>query len=120
VAPVQQLGINSDSAADNVSVRQPNWRRDDGFLIAELTFNNNNGFAVYEVIVTCEFFDSRGLHIGNRGSLIMRVLPPGRTTIDGIEFTTLRGKALDRDMRGGACAVASATRLGPPDISASR
>ena len=59
------------------------------------------------MIITCDFFEPPHLYIGRRGSLIVRILPPGETTIGGIEFTMLKHNVFDPAMFGGACFVAS-------------
>jgi hypothetical protein len=114
-----QSGVDSASRVDGVSIEQPNWRREGGFLIAEITFNNENEFPVDGVIVTCDFFDPPALRLESRGNLIPRILSPGPTTIGGIEFTMLKRNVLDRDMLGGSCSVATAGRLWPSGESAS-
>jgi hypothetical protein len=63
------------------------------------------------MLVSGDFFDPPRLYIWRGGSLILRILPPGKTTIGGIEFTMLKQNMFDPDMFGGACFVA-------PDASA--
>ena len=53
-----------------------------GFLTAEITFTNESEFPVHGVIIACDFFDPPHLHLGRRGDLIPRILPPRETTID--------------------------------------
>jgi hypothetical protein len=101
------LALDSAELIDGLSITRQNWRREGAFLIAELTFANKKQFPVNGVIVTCDFFDPPDLYVGSRGSLIVRVLPPGETTIGGIEFTMLKHNVLDRDMFGAACDVVS-------------
>ena len=101
-------GLGLDSAEpDGLSITRQNWRREGGFLIAEMTIANKKQFPVEGVIVACDFFDPPNLYVGRRGSLIVRVLPPGETTIGGLEFTMLKHNILDRNMFGRACDVAS-------------
>jgi hypothetical protein len=114
-----QSAVSSAPRVDGVSIRQPNWRREGGFLIAEITLNNENEFPVHGVIITCDFFDPPALRLESRGNLIPQILSPGPTTIDGIEFTMLKRNVLDRDMIGGSCSVATAPRLWPSGESAS-
>lgn len=98
------------SPVDGISMAEPNWRREGGFLVAEIVFNNMNRFPVGGVIITCSFLGPDGSQLESRGSLILQSLPPGLTQIGGIEFTTLKGNMLDPGMLGGACAVASTDR----------
>ena len=102
-----QSGLDSASAIEGLSIIRQNWLREGGFLIAEVTLTNENEFPVDGVIISCDFFDPPHLYIGSRGNLIVRILPPGETTIGGIEFTMLRHNVLHRDMFGGVCSVAS-------------
>lgn len=109
--PATSLGgqseLDSASIIEGLSIRRQSWLRDGGFLIAEITFNNDNEFPVNGVTIACDFFDPPHLYLGSRGNLIVRILPPGETTIGGIEFTMLKHNVLDRDMFGGACSVVS-------------
>jgi hypothetical protein len=102
-----QSGLDSASAIEGLSIIRQNWLREGGFLIAEVTFTNKNELPVDGVIISCDFFDPPDLHIGSRGNLIVRILPPGETTIGGIEFTMLKHNVFDPDMFGGTCRVAS-------------
>jgi hypothetical protein len=97
-----QSGLDSASAIEGLSIIRQNWLREGGFLIAEVTFTNKNELPVDGVIISCDFFDPPDLHIGSRGNLIVRILPPGETTIGGIEFTMLKHNVLHRDMFGGS------------------
>jgi hypothetical protein len=83
---VAQSELDSTSSNQSLSISRQSWLRDGGFLVAEITFFNKNEFSVQDVIVACDFFDPPDLFIGRRGSLIARILPPGQTTISGIEF----------------------------------
>jgi hypothetical protein len=98
-------GLDSAELIDGLSITRQNWRREGGFLIAEMTFANKKQFPVDGAIVRCDFFDAPALFVGRRGSLIVRTLPPGETTIGGIEFAMLKDNVLDRDMFGAACSV---------------
>jgi hypothetical protein len=102
-----QSELDSVSSTEGLSISRQSWLREGGFLIAEITFTNKNEFPVQGVIIACDFFDPPQLYIGRRGSLIVRILPPGETTIGGIEFTMLKHNAFDPAMFGGACFVAS-------------
>jgi hypothetical protein len=102
-----QSGPDPASPIEGLFISRQSWLREGGFLIAEITLANGNEFPVHGVIVACDFFDPPDLYIGRRGHLIVRILPPGETTIGGIEFTMLKHNVLDRDMFGGACSVAS-------------
>ena len=104
---VAQSKLDSASLIEGLSISRQSWLREGGFLVAEITFFNKNEFSVHDVIIACDFFDPPHLYIGRRGSLIVRILPPGETTIGGIEFTMLKHNVFDPDMFGGACRVAS-------------
>jgi hypothetical protein len=97
--------LDSVKPADGLSIARQSWRREGGFLVAEMTVANKKLFPVEGAIVICDFFDPPDLFLGKRGSLIMRVLPPGETTIGGIEFTMLKHNVLDRDILARACHV---------------
>jgi len=102
-----QSELDSVALIEGLSISRQSWLREGGFLIAEITFTNKNEFPVQGVIIACDFFDPPHLYIGRRGSLIVRILPPGETTIGGIEFTMLKHNIFDPDMLGGACRLAS-------------
>ena len=102
-----QSELDSATPIEGLSISRQSWLREGGFLIAEITFTNENAFPIQGVIIACEFFDAPHVYIGRRGNLILRILPPGLTTIGGIEFTMLKNKVIDPDMFGGACIVAS-------------
>ena len=104
---VAQSKLDSASLIEGLSISRQSWLREGGFLVAEITFFNKNEFSVHDVIIACDFFAPPDLFIGRRGSLIPRILPPGQTTIGGIEFTMLKHNAFDPDMLGGACRLAS-------------
>ena len=106
VAAVQSE-LHSTSSIEGLSISKQKWLREGGFLIAEITFSNENEFPVHGVIIGCDFFDPPHLNIGRRGNLIRRIFPPGETTIGGIEFTMLKNNLFDPDMFGGGCSVAS-------------
>ena len=108
-AAAAQSEPDSVSPIEGLSISRQNWLREGGFLIAEVTFINKNEFPVHGAIIACDFFDPPNLYIGRRGSLIVRILPPGETTIGGIEFTMLKHNVFDPEMVGGACFVASNT-----------
>jgi hypothetical protein len=104
---VAQSELDSTSSIEGLFISRQNWLREGGFLIAEITFANKNEFPVHGVTIGCDFFDPPHLNIGRRGNLIRRILPPGETTIGGIEFTMLKKNAFDPDMFGGGCSVTS-------------
>ena len=106
-AAAAQSELDSISPIEGLSISRQNWLREGGFLIAEITFINKNEFPVHGAIIACDFFDPPHLYIGRRDSLIVRILPPGETTIGGIEFTMLKHNVFDPAMLGGACFVAS-------------
>ena len=107
VVAAAQSELHSVSSIEGLSISRQSWLREGGFLIAEITFTNKNEFPVQGVIIACDFFEPPHLYIGRRGSLIVRILPPGETTIGGIEFTMLKHNVFDPAMFGGACLVAS-------------
>jgi hypothetical protein len=90
---------------DHVTIERESWSRGGGLLIAAVTFGNANRFALAPVIIACDIL-KQGAPQGSRGTLIPRIIPPGRTTVEGIEFTTL-----ERGLEGGRCKVLSAERL---------
>jgi hypothetical protein len=49
------LGLDS-AEPDGLSITRQNWRREGGFLIAEMTVANKKQFPVEGVIVACDFF----------------------------------------------------------------
>ena len=102
-----QSELDSATPIEGLSISRQSWFREGGFLIAEITFTNENEFPVHGVIIACDFFDPPHLYLGRRGNLILRILPPGETTIGGIEFTMLKNNVFDPEMFGGACIVAS-------------
>ena len=106
-AAAAQSELDSIGPIEGLSISRQNWLREGGFLIAEVTFINKNEFPVHGTIIACDFFDPPNLYIGRRGSLIVRILPPGETTIGGIEFTMLKHNVFDPNMFGGTCRVAS-------------
>ena len=106
-AAAAQSGLAPTTPIEGLSISRQRWLREGGFLIVEITFTNENEFPVQGVIIACDFFDSPHVYIGRRGNLILRVFPPGLTTIGGIEFTMLKNNVFDPDMFGGACIVAS-------------
>jgi hypothetical protein len=83
-----QSELDSATPIEGLSISRQSWLREGGFLIAEITFTNENEFPVHGVIIACDFFDPPHLCLGRRGNLILRILPPGETTIGGIEFTS--------------------------------
>ena len=104
---VAESAPDSASSIEGLSIARQTWVREGGLLVAEITFFNKNEFSVLDAIVACDFFDPPDLFIGRRGSLITRVLPPGRTTISGIEFTMLKHNVFDPNMVGGACRLSA-------------
>ena len=53
------------------------------------------------MIIACDFFDPPHVYVERRGNLILRILPPGETTIGGIEFTMLKNNVFDPEVFGG-------------------
>ena len=90
---------------DHLTIQHESWSRGGGLLIASVTFGNANRFALAPVIIACDIV-KQGAPQGSRGTLIPRIIPPGKTTVEGIEFTTL-----ERGLEGGRCKVLSAERL---------
>ena len=90
---------------DHLTIEHESWSRGGGLLIASVTFGNANRFALAPVIIACDIV-KQGAPQGSRGTLIPRIIPPGKTTVEGIEFTTL-----ERGLEGGRCKVLSAERL---------
>jgi hypothetical protein len=90
---------------DNVRIEHQSWTRGNGLLIATVTFGNANRFALAPVIIACDIL-KQGAPQGSRGTLVPRIIPPGKTTVEGLEFT-----ALERGLEGGRCKILSAERL---------
>lgn len=90
---------------DHLRVERESWSRDNGLLIATVTLGNANRFALAPVIIACDILKQGALQ-GSRGSLLPRIIPPGKTTVEGIEFTTL-----ERGLEGGHCKILSAERV---------
>jgi hypothetical protein len=90
---------------DHLTIERESWSRGGGLLIATVTFGNANRFALAPVIIACDIL-KQGAPQGSRGTLIPRIIPPGRTTVEGIEFTSF-----ERGLDGGRCKVLSAQRL---------
>lgn len=90
---------------DNVRIEHQSWTRGSGLLIATVTFGNANRFALAPVIIACDIL-KQGAPQGSRGTLVPRIIPPGKTIVEGIEFT-----ALERGLEGGRCKILSAERL---------
>ena len=90
---------------DHLTIERESWSRGGGFLIATVTFGNANRFALAPVIIACDIL-KQGAPQGSRGTLIPRIIPPGRTIVEGIEFTSL-----EHGLDGGRCKVLSAERL---------
>ena len=106
-AAAAQPELDAVFPTEGLSISRQNWLREGGFLIAEITFINKNEFAVRGAIIACDFFDPPDMYIGRRGSLIVGPIPPGETTIGGIEFTMLKHNVFHPHMFGGVCSVAS-------------
>jgi hypothetical protein len=122
-AAAQTRGLNFTPPAappTTVAAKQPRWRREGGFLIADIILDNRAEFPVHNVILACDFFDEGGLPLGKRRSLVLQPLSPGANWIEGIEFTMLKDNGLDADMRGGPCGVTSAEHLWIAGPSANR
>jgi hypothetical protein len=90
---------------DKLSVLQQAWRQEGGFLIAEVTFRNDNPFPLKGVIVACEIIGDKAKPHENRGVTVRQILPPGETKIPGLEFTVN-----DKKAQGGACRPVTAER----------
>jgi hypothetical protein len=99
----------ADRPIDKLSVVQQTWRSEGGFLIADITFRNDNPFALKGVIVTCEIAGDKAKPDNNRGVTVRQVLPPGQTKVSGLEFTIN-----DKKAQGGACRPVSADRNDAP------
>src|SRR5689334_8191802 len=57
------------------------------FIIADITFKNDNEFTVTNVIVACDLYGDKAKPQDNRGVTIRKVLPSGTTEVTGIEFS---------------------------------
>lgn len=90
---------------DKLSVTQQAWRQEGGFLIADVTFRNDNPFPLKGVIVACEIIGDKAKPHENRGVTVRQVLSPGQTKVSGLEFTIN-----DKKAQGGACRPVTAER----------
>ena len=108
-AAAQDAGHTVGRAIDKISVGRPVWRLGSGLLYGAITLRNANPYAVWKVIVACDFFDEWGNPIGTRATQIQRVFSPGRTRVGGLYFSAVMRKTL-----GGACRPISAQPFPSP------
>ena len=57
VAAAAQSELAPTTPIEGLSISRQSWLREGGFLIAEITFTNENEFPVHGVIIACDFFD---------------------------------------------------------------
>ena len=92
------------------SVIRQDWRQYPGLAVANITFNNANGYEVRNAVISCDFVDKDGKVIITRGTTIFQTFPPGSTIkIDDVHFT-LREKSATP----GSCRVVSVRSLTAP------
>jgi hypothetical protein len=97
--------VDSARPVDHISVEHESWSHGNGLLIVSVTFGNANQFALAPVIIACDIL-KEGAPQGSHGTLIPRIIPPGQTTVEGIEFATF-----EHGLEGGHCKIVSAARL---------
>jgi hypothetical protein len=95
-----------DRPVDKLSLGHPFWRRGGGLVYGAMALNNQNGYAVKNVIISCDFFDEWGNLVGRRATGIRRIFSSGRTWVSGIYLTLPSRNAL-----AGACRIISAKRV---------
>jgi hypothetical protein len=95
---------------DKFSVVSQSWHRFPGLAVADITFQNANDFRVRDAVVSCEFFDAKGKLVATRGSTVFQSFPPGRKTIDGIEFSLREKNAVP-----GSCRVIAVSTIAGPN-----
>jgi hypothetical protein len=95
-----------DRPVDKLSLGHPFWRRGAGLVYGAMALNNQNGYSVKDVIISCDFFDEWGNRIGRRATGIRRIFSSGRTWISGIYLTLP-----SRNAQAGACRIISAKRV---------
>jgi hypothetical protein len=94
----------NNDVVGKVSVTAQNWHGEGHLMVGDLTFKNDNNFAVENVIVACDLYGGKAKPDDTRGTAIRRTLPPGTTEVRGLEFPTV-----GTDAKGGPCRVISAT-----------
>jgi hypothetical protein len=99
------------SPVDKFSVVSQVWHRYPGLAVADITFNNENDYAVRNVVISCDFLGPIGNVIARRGSTIFESFPPASTIkIDGVSFS-LR----EKNATPGSCRVLSVRAVGTPN-----
>jgi hypothetical protein len=95
-----------DRPVDKLSLGHPFWRRGGGLVYGSMALNNQNSYAVKDVIISCDFFDEWGNLAGRRATGIRRIFSSGRTWVSGIYLTLPC-----RNAQAGACRIISAKRV---------
>ena len=107
VVPVAaQESWTPDRPVDKLSLGHPFWRRGGGLVYGAMALNNQNSYAVKDVIISCDFFDEWGNLVGRRATGIRRIFSSGRTWVSGIYLTLP-----SRNAQAGACRIISAKRV---------
>jgi hypothetical protein len=88
-----------------ISITQQNWRHSGKLLIVDVTFRNDNTFAVQRVVLSCQITGDPARPQDSRGVTIRQDVSVGNTVVRGIEFPITHDKA-----QGGPCKVESAER----------
>ena len=116
-AVAQQQGTRQPAPApagrapvDKFSVVSQSWHRFPGLAVADITFQNANDFRVRDAVVSCEFFDAKGKLLATRGSTVFQSFPPGKKTVDGIEFSLREKNAVP-----GSCRVIAVSTIAGPN-----
>ena len=100
-----QAASESQELLGKLSIKEQNWRHSGKFLIVDITFRNDNSFAVQSVVVSCQIIGDPARPRDSRGVTIRQNVSRGDTTVSGIEFPVTHDKA-----QGGPCKVDSAER----------
>jgi hypothetical protein len=95
----------SQELVGKLSIAQQNWRHSGKLLIVDITFRNDNSFAVQRVVVSCQISGDPARPQDSRGVTIRQNVSRGNSTVSGIEFPVTHDKA-----QGGPCKVESAER----------
>jgi hypothetical protein len=107
VGPVAAQELSTpDRPVDKLSLGHPFWRRGGGLVYGAMALNNENGYSVKDVIISCDFFDEWGNLVGRRATGIRRIFSSGRTWVSGIYLTLP-----SRNAQAGACRIISAKRV---------
>jgi hypothetical protein len=100
-----QAASESQDLVGKISITQQNWRHSGKLLIVDVTFRNDNTFAVQKVVLSCQITGDPARPQDSRGVSIRQHVSVGDTMVPGIEFPITHDNA-----QGGPCKVESAER----------